>query len=101
MAPAVSDPWAFADAAATQGEFLSLFPNPENLALPELMLLKGRLMGLPAIAIWGYVIAVLIIILTGVFGLKRYTSATGSKAVIQDYDERDYDGSYVASKPVS
>jgi hypothetical protein len=101
VAPAVSDPWAFADAAATQGEFLSLFPNPENLALPELMLLKGRLMGLPAIAIWGYVIAVLIIILTGVFGLKRYTSATGSKAVIQDYDERDYDGSYVASKPVS
>jgi hypothetical protein len=69
----VSDEWAYADTASTEDEFMSLFPHPENLELPELMVLKRRLMGLPAMAIQGYVIAVLIIILTGAVGLKRYT----------------------------
>jgi hypothetical protein len=73
VAPVVSDPWAFADTAATEDEFLSLFANPENLALPEVMLLKRRLMGLPAMAMQGYLIAVLIIIFTGAVGVKRYT----------------------------
>ena len=76
-APAASDTWAYpydhADTAASEGEFLSLFQHPENLTLPELMVLKRRLMGLPAKAIYGYLIAVFAIILAGAVGLIRYT----------------------------
>lgn len=76
VAPVVSD-WAYpydqADTAASEDEFLDLFPHPENLTLPELMVLKRRLMGLPAKAIEGYVIAAVLIILIGAIGLKRYT----------------------------
>ena len=60
MAPVVSDEWAY-DTASTEDEFMRLFPHPENLDVPELMVLKRRLMGLPAMAIQGYVIAVLIV----------------------------------------
>ena len=73
MAPVVSDPWSYADTAATEDEFIGLFPHPENSTLPELMVLKRRLMGLPVGAIYGYLIAVLIIILAGTIGLRRYT----------------------------
>ena len=73
VAPVVSDEWAYADTASTEDEFMRLFPHLENLDVPELMVLKRRLMGLPAMAIQGYVIAVLIIILTGAVGLKRDT----------------------------
>jgi hypothetical protein len=75
VAPVV-DPSAYADrarTAITEDEFMSLFPNPENLTLPELMVLKRRLMGLPAMAIYGYLIAALFIILAGAVGLKRYS----------------------------
>jgi len=75
--PVVSNAWTYpydhADTAASEDEFLSLFQNPENLTLPELMVLKKRLMGLSAKAIYGYLVAVLVIILTGAVGLKRYT----------------------------
>jgi hypothetical protein len=80
VAPVVSDsrqvdrlqwPWALADTTSTEDGFLSLFPNPENLVLPELLVLKRRLMGLPVRAIEAYVVAVLIMILAGVLGLKR------------------------------
>jgi len=70
-ASVVSDEWAYADTAPTEDRFVNLFPNPENLTLPELMVLKRRLMGLPAMAIHGYLLAALVIILTGAFGLKR------------------------------
>jgi hypothetical protein len=73
--PADSDPLWYqkhADAAATENQFVNSFQNPENLTLPELMVLKRRLMGWPAKAIYGYLIAVLVIILTGAVGLKRY-----------------------------
>jgi hypothetical protein len=60
------------DTAPTEDRFVNLFPNPENLTLPELMVLKRRLMGLPATAIYGYLFAVLVMTLTGVVGLKGY-----------------------------
>jgi hypothetical protein len=71
-----SDPfsyWKRADAVATEDEFINSSAHPENLTLPELMVLKRKLIGLPAKAMYGYVFAVLIIILTGAVGLKRYT----------------------------
>jgi len=69
-----SDPlsyWKHSDAVATENEFINWLPHPENATLPELMVLKRRLMGLPAKAIYGYLLAALVIILTGAFGLKR------------------------------
>ena len=71
-----SDPlsyWKHADAVATEDEFINWLPHPENATLPELMTLKRKLIGLPAKAIYGYLFAVLIIILTGAVGLKRST----------------------------
>jgi hypothetical protein len=77
----VADEWAFADTASTEDEFIGLFPHPGNLKLPELMILKGSSMGLPAMAVKGYVIAVLIVILTGALGLKRYTRFQDSEVL--------------------
>lgn len=73
-----SDPfsyWKHSDAVATENEFINWLPHPENATLPELMVLKRKLIGLPAKAMYGYLFAVLIIILTGAVGLKRYTGA--------------------------
>ena len=70
-----SDPlsyWKHADAVAREDEFINWLPHPENATLPELMTLKRKLIGLPAKAIYGYLFAVLIIILTGAIGLMRY-----------------------------
>jgi len=79
-----SDPlsyWKHTSAATTENEFINWLPHPENATLPELMVLKRRLMGLPAKVIDAYMIAVLIIILTGAIGLKReieYAELRGS-----------------------
>jgi hypothetical protein len=75
-----SDPfsyWKHSDAVATEDEFMNWLPHPENATLPELMVLKRRLMGLPAKVMYGYLLAVLIIILTGAVGLKRYRGPQG------------------------
>jgi hypothetical protein len=72
-----SDPlsyWKHADAAATEDDFINWLPHPENATLPELMVLKRKLIGLPAKAIYGYLFAALIVILAGAVGLKRTTS---------------------------
>lgn len=71
-----SDPlsyWKHVDAIATEREFINWLPHPENATLPELMVLKRRLIGLPAKVIYGYLFAALIIILTGAVGLKGST----------------------------
>jgi hypothetical protein len=64
--------WKQADAVSTEDEFINWLPHPENATLPELMTLKRKLIGLPAKAIYGYLLAALTIILTGAVGLKRY-----------------------------
>ena len=71
-----SDPlsyWKLADAAATEDEFIKSSAHPENVTLPELMVLKRKLIGLPAKAVYSYLFAVFIIIFTGAIGLKRCT----------------------------
>jgi len=71
-----SDPlsyWKNVASEATESEYLNSFPHPENLTVPELMVLKGRLIGVPAKAMYGYLVAVFALILTGAVGLKRYT----------------------------
>jgi hypothetical protein len=73
VAGVVPDAWAYADIADTEDQFMNLFPHPENLRLPELLVLKRRLMGLSAKAIQAYMLAVFVLIFTGAFGLKRYT----------------------------
>ena len=73
-----SDPlsyWKNAEVIATENDYLNSFHHPENLTLPELMVLKRKLMKLPAKAIYGYLAAVLTIILAGALGLKRYTGS--------------------------
>jgi hypothetical protein len=70
-----SDPfsyWKEADAVATENQFINWLPHPENATLPELMVLKRKLMGVPAKVIYGYLSVTLIVILTGAVGLKRY-----------------------------
>lgn len=64
--------WEHANAAATEDEFINLLPHPENATLPEMMVLKRRLMGLPAKAIYSYLLVVFILILSGAVGLRRY-----------------------------
>jgi len=64
-------PYGFADAVATENDFINMFQHPENLELPELMVLKSHLMGLPERAIRAYVIAVFMMILIGGLGLMR------------------------------
>lgn len=64
--------WAAVNTATSEEEFLSLFPNPENLIVPNLMVTKTRLMGLPTVVGFGYVLGALAIGVAGVVGLKRY-----------------------------
>jgi len=78
VAASDSDPdplsyWKETKAVATEAEFINWLPHPENATLPELMVLKGKLIGLPAKAIYGYLFAVGVTMLTGTLGLKRYT----------------------------
>jgi hypothetical protein len=73
-----SDPlsyWKHADVVAMEDEFINWLPHPENATLPELMLLKRRLMGVPAKAVWAYLVVVLVTICAGAVGLKRYTGS--------------------------
>jgi hypothetical protein len=75
IAGLVSDPWAYAEVAPTEEEFLNLFPHPENSRLPELMVLKGKLMGVSERAMLAYMVVVLLIILAGILGLKHHPLA--------------------------
>lgn len=63
--------YASADSAVTEQEYLNLFPNPENMTSPNLMLLKLRLMGIPLSVGIAYLLAVIAIAFTGVLGLRR------------------------------
>src|SRR5262249_23489465 len=64
--------FASADSAATEEEFFSLFPNPTNINSPNLMLLKVKLMGLPASVGIAYLVAAAGIGLAGAVGLRRF-----------------------------
>lgn len=67
--------WKEAEVAATEGDYINSFRNPENLTLPEMMVLKRRLMGLPAKAIYAYLFVVFSTVLAGFMGLKRFTGS--------------------------
>ncbi len=62
--------------ANTEEDFLRSLPNSENLTLPNLMLFKMKLLGLPASAEYGYCISVACLGLIGLMGLKRYGQST-------------------------
>jgi hypothetical protein len=63
--------FASAGSAATEDEYLALFPNPANMTSPNLMLFKFRLMGLPESVGIAYLIAALAIACAGAVGLRR------------------------------
>jgi hypothetical protein len=62
---------AAAGSTATEQEYLDLFPNAANMTSPNLMLLKLRLMGLPASAGIAYAVASVAIAFAGLVGLRR------------------------------
>jgi hypothetical protein len=63
--------FASADSAVTEMEFLNRLPNPANTISPNLMLLKLRLMGLPAWVGIAYLVAAVGITFAGGVGLWR------------------------------
>jgi len=62
---------AFAYSAATEEEYLAHFPNAANMMLPNLMVLKFRLLGLPGSLAIVYLVTALALVLAGSIGLKR------------------------------
>jgi hypothetical protein len=60
--------------ATSEEDFLHSFPNAENLTLPNLMLVKMKVLGLPAVALYGLLISVVIAGSAGLIGLKRCTA---------------------------
>jgi hypothetical protein len=66
--------WATLSTAKTEEDFLRSFPNSENLVLPNLMLFKMKLLGLPTAAVCGYGVSALFLGLIGLMGLKRYAA---------------------------
>ena len=63
--------FAAADSAATEEEYLDKFPNAANMTSPNLMLLKLRLMGLPAPVGIAYAVASVAIAFAGAVGLRQ------------------------------
>jgi hypothetical protein len=61
-------------AAKTEADFLRAFPNSENMTLPNLMVVKLRLLGIPASAAFAYCVFAVIFGGIGLFGLKRYAA---------------------------
>jgi hypothetical protein len=75
VAPQEAQVRAALSTANTEEDFLRAFPNSENLTLPNLMLCKMKLLGLPASAEYGYCISVAFLGLTGLMGLKSYAQS--------------------------
>jgi len=67
-----SQAWAAMSAAKSEEEFLQSFPNSENFMLPNIMLSKMKLLGLPASTVYAYGFSVVVLGLMGLAGLKRY-----------------------------
>ena len=61
-------------AAKTEEDYLRAFPNSENLMLPNLMVFKLKLLGLPASAAYAFGLSMVFVGVMGLIGLKRYTT---------------------------
>jgi len=61
-------------AARTEGDYLRAFPNSENLVLPNLMIFRLKLMGIPAWVAYDYGVSAFFIGLVGLSGIKRYAA---------------------------
>jgi len=59
------------NSAMTEEEFLRLLPNSENYLVPNFMLLKFKLMGLPDSLLFAYLIFSLALAFLGVLGLRK------------------------------
>jgi hypothetical protein len=68
------DPLKSVDPAMSEEKFLTLFPDSENLTLPNLMVLKLGLLGFPAAALYDYIIFLVILGLTGFMDLRKYAA---------------------------
>jgi hypothetical protein len=66
--------WAAANTAKTDEDFLRSFPNSENSVLPNLMLSKLKLLGLPSAVAYAYGVCAVFVGLVGLLGLKRYAA---------------------------
>jgi hypothetical protein len=61
--------------AASEQEFLRSFPNSENLILPDLILVKARVLGLPKSAWFAYLLACASTTLLGLIGIGKYSES--------------------------
>jgi hypothetical protein len=61
-------------AAKTEEDYLRAFPNSENLMLPNLMLFKLKLLGIPPSAAYVFAVSMVFVGVLGLIGLKRYTT---------------------------
>jgi hypothetical protein len=64
---------AFANSATASSEdgFLSAFPNPENLTVPNLMLVKMKVLGFPRLFLFAYLTLIVFMGALGLLGLRK------------------------------
>ena len=71
-AEADTEKWA-AVSSTTESQFLSALPNSENFLMPNLLLFKLRLLGIPSIVASIYGLSLSCLAAVGLMGIKRYT----------------------------
>ncbi len=65
--------YSSAHSAATEEAYLRRFPNPANALLPNLILFKFGVMGIPVTFAFVYLMASIPIVAIGAVGLRKYT----------------------------
>jgi hypothetical protein len=71
-AEADTEKWAAVRSTTTESQFLSALPNSENFLMPNLLLFKLRLLGIPSIAASIYGLSLSCLAAVGLTGIKRY-----------------------------
>jgi hypothetical protein len=72
-AEAETGKWAAVSSTTTESQFLSALPNSENFLMPNLLLFKLRLLGIPLIAASIYGLSLSCLAAVGLMGIKCYT----------------------------
>jgi hypothetical protein len=72
-AEADTEKWAAVSSTATESQFLRALPNSENFLMPNLLLFKLRLLGIPSFAASIYGLSLSCLAAVGLMGLKRFT----------------------------
>ena len=72
-AEADTEKWAAVSSTTTESQFLRALPNSENFLMPNLLLFKLKLLGIPSIAASIYGLSLSCLAAVGLMGIKRHT----------------------------